>query len=124
MSTRLRRTLSASLITGALVLAGTPLLATAPASAVPTLPSLGCVVNATQSLTNPADVAIPDLAVLPATSTITAPADGVISWLRVRTDITHTNPSDLLVTLTSPLGDVLTLTSANGGSADNVFNGT
>jgi subtilisin-like proprotein convertase family protein len=124
MSRTLLRGSSALLVTGALVLSATPLIAAAPASAVPTEPSLGCLVNATQSLSNPADVAIPDLPILSGVSTITAPADGVISWIRVRTDITHTNPGDLVVTLTSPLGDVLTLTSGNGGADDNVFNGT
>ncbi len=72
MSTRVRRTLSAPLVTGASCWPAPRCSPPRPPSAVPTLPSLGCAVNATQSLTNPADVAIPDLAVLPATSTITA----------------------------------------------------
>lgn len=120
----LPRTLAAPLIIGSLALAGTPLLAPSPAGATPALPSIGCAVNATESLSNLSDVAITDLAVLPAVSTIDVPAEGVISWLRVRTDIVHSNPGDLLVTLTSPLGDVITLTSGNGGANDDVFDGT
>ena len=49
MSTKLRRTLSAPLLTGALALAGTPLLASPASAVVPTVPGLGCVVNATQT---------------------------------------------------------------------------
>ncbi len=129
MSSRfpLRRRLLMSVLTpgvaAALVAGGTPLV-TAPASAVPTLPSLGCAETVAAPVSNLTDVAIPDLGILPAVSTINLPADGIISWLRVRTDIAHTNPGDLLVTLTSPLGDVLTLTSGNGGANDNVFDGT
>jgi len=128
----LLRPLSVPVLAGALVLAGAPLLAPAPASAlVPTLPGVGCAVNAAQTVTSSAVVAIPDtnlpipgFPMSSATSTIPVAAAGALAWLRVRTDITHTNPADLLVTLTSPLGDVLTLTSGNGGGSDNVFNGT
>ena len=41
--------------------------------------------------------------------------------LRVTTGITHTNPGDLDITLTSPAGTVVTLTTDNGGTTDNVF---
>ncbi|MGI8671641.1 MAG: proprotein convertase P-domain-containing protein, partial [Luteitalea sp.] len=47
-----------------------------------------------------------------------------IVGLRVRTFITHTYAADLDVTLTSPSGTVVTMTTDNGGSSDNVFNGT
>ena len=125
----LLRPLSVPVLAGALVLAGAP-LAPSPASAlVPTVPGVGCVVNAVQTATSTTVVPIPDinlpaLPVFSATSTLPVDAAGALAWLRVRTDITHTNPADLLVTLTSPLGDVLTLTSGNGGGSDNVFNGT
>jgi uncharacterized repeat protein (TIGR01451 family) len=120
------------MLIGALVLAGAPLLAPAPASAlVPTVPGVGCVVNAAQTVTSNTVVSIPDtnfpipgFPMASATSTIPVAAGGALEWIRVRTDITHTNPADLLVTLTSPLGDVLTLTSGNGGGNDDVFDGT
>jgi subtilisin-like proprotein convertase family protein len=40
------------------------------------------------------------------------------------TNITHTFSSDLDITLTSPAGTVVTVTTDNGGLNDNVFNGT
>ena len=42
----------------------------------------------------------------------------------LQTFITHTAPGDLDITLTSPTGTVMTLTTDNGGSNLNVFNGT
>jgi len=44
--------------------------------------------------------------------------------LRLTTNITHTFSGDLDVTLTSPTGVSVTLTTDNGGGMDNVFNGT
>ncbi|HKQ49402.1 MAG TPA: proprotein convertase P-domain-containing protein [Phycisphaerae bacterium] len=44
--------------------------------------------------------------------------------LNLTTDITHTCPGDLDITLSSPSGTIVTLTTDNGLSADNVFNGT
>lgn len=44
--------------------------------------------------------------------------------VELRTFISHTFPADLVVTLISPKGTAVTITSRNGGSADNVFNGT
>jgi subtilisin-like proprotein convertase family protein len=131
MSLYLRKT--AALVAGALVATGAPFLAASPTEAVPPTPSLGCVVNAVQTATAsvPVPIAIPDtnlpLPFLPmssAVSTLTVPTGGALSWLRVRTDIVHSNPQDLLVTLTSPIGDVITLTSGNGGASNNAFNGT
>ena len=61
-----------------------------------------------------------------AASTITVPA-GIgtrICGLTVQTNITHSNSADLDMTLTSPAGTVITLTTDNGGSMDNVFDGT
>ena len=40
------------------------------------------------------------------------------------TNITHTFAADLDITLTSPAGTVVTLTTDNGAGNDNVFNGT
>jgi subtilisin-like proprotein convertase family protein len=126
MSQYLRRV--APVLTAALVVAGAPLLAPAPATAIPSVPSLGCVTNLPVTSQNLTDVPIPDnnvvLLLNKATSVINVPAGGSLSWLRVRTDVLHTNPGDLLMTLTSPQGDVVTLTDGFGGASDNVFNGT
>jgi subtilisin-like proprotein convertase family protein len=126
MSQYLRRV--APVLTAALVVAGAPLLAPAPATAIPSVPSLGCVTNLPVTSQNLTDVPIPDnnvvLLLNKATSVINVPADGSLSWLRVRTDVLHTNPGDLLMTLTSPQGDVVTLTDGFGGASDYVVNGT
>ena len=42
----------------------------------------------------------------------------------LRTFITHTFNADIDMTLTSPAGTIVTISSDNGGSNDNVFNGT
>ncbi len=42
----------------------------------------------------------------------------------ITTSIRHTSPADLDITLTSPAGTVVTLTTDNGGGNDDVFNGT
>ncbi|HEX2879543.1 MAG TPA: proprotein convertase P-domain-containing protein [Polyangiaceae bacterium] len=52
-------------------------------------------------------------------------ADGTqICSLTVNTTIPHTNPTDLDITLTSPTGTVVLLSSSNGVGFDDVFNGT
>ena len=59
------------------------------------------------------------------TSTITASgADPALYDFDVMTAITHTFPADLDITLTSPTGIVVTLTTDNGGDNADVFNGT
>ena len=47
-----------------------------------------------------------------------------IGRIRLTTSITHTWDGDMDITLTSPSGKIVTITSDNGGSTDNVFNGT
>jgi subtilisin-like proprotein convertase family protein len=42
----------------------------------------------------------------------------------VTTNLTHTASADLDITIMSPAGTVVTLTTDNGGTLDNVFNGT
>ena len=49
---------------------------------------------------------------------------GALVHLRLTTNIVHTNNADLDITLTAPNGRVVTITSDNGGTFDNVFNGT
>jgi subtilisin-like proprotein convertase family protein len=48
----------------------------------------------------------------------------ILSNLTVFTNITHTFPGDLDITLTSPAGTSVTITSDNGGTFENVFAGT
>jgi uncharacterized repeat protein (TIGR01451 family) len=66
---------------------------------------------------------IPDVAT--ATSTVTlAGANPFLFQVLVRTNITHTFAADLDITLTSPEGTVVTMSTDNGAGNDNVFNGT
>lgn len=59
------------------------------------------------------------------TSTITvSTADTYLLDANVTIDISHTRNSDLKVTLISPHGTAVVLTSNNGGDFDNVFSGT
>lgn len=59
------------------------------------------------------------------TSTITVSGmSGVVWYVDSIQNITHTWSSDLDVTLTSPSGTTVTITTDNGGSNDNVFAGT
>ena len=51
-------------------------------------------------------------------------APGYLWDLNVHTLLRHSFAGDLDVTVRSPLGTVVTLTSDNGAGADNVFNGT
>lgn len=44
--------------------------------------------------------------------------------ITMTTDITHTFPGDLDITLTSPAGTTQVITTDNGGANDNVFSGT
>jgi subtilisin-like proprotein convertase family protein len=62
-----------------------------------------------------------------ATTTSTLAVSGVGTYIHdvnVSTSITHTWNADLNIILTSPSGTAVTLSTANGGSNDNVFNGT
>lgn len=59
------------------------------------------------------------------TSTIVVSGAGTFLYdLNLTTFLQHLNSNDLDVTLTSPNGTVVTLTTDNGGTADDVFNGT
>jgi subtilisin-like proprotein convertase family protein len=81
--------------------------------------------NTTTSASNMTPAPIPDNNPAGVTSTITVAGAGTsLCDVNVITNITHTWNSDLQVTLTSPAGTVVTLTTGNGGSNDNVFNGT
>jgi subtilisin-like proprotein convertase family protein len=97
-------------------------LITRPASAtIP--PTAGCPPE-TATFSNSTPVVIPTGPGV-VTSTITVSGAGAALWdLDVQTFITHSYCADLDITLTSPAGTVVTLTSDNGGSNNNVFNGT
>ena len=59
------------------------------------------------------------------TSTLTVSGLNPKVWdVDVTTAITHTACADLDITIKSPAGTIVTLTTDNGGSLDNVFNGT
>jgi subtilisin-like proprotein convertase family protein len=75
---------------------------------------------------NATPVAIPATAP-PNVVTSTISVGGMPAYLfdlNVETSITHTFNGDLDITLQSPQGTVVTLTTDNGGGNDNVFNGT
>jgi subtilisin-like proprotein convertase family protein len=70
-----------------------------------------------------APVAIPSSGVVSSTINVSG-APTYLQKLTLQTFITHTWSDDLDITLTSPAGTVVTLTTDNGSSLDNVFNGT
>ena len=83
----------------------------------------GCEGAAHSQHANTTAAAIPDNTTV--TSTIVVA--GVGTHLRdvdLKTNITHTFPGDLDIRLTSPAGTVSTITTDNGSSAVNAFNGT
>ena len=67
---------------------------------------------------------INDLATTTSTLAVSNVAPPYICDVNVTTNITHTWNADLNITLTSPAGTAVTMSTANGGSNDNVFNGT
>ena len=68
-------------------------------------------------------IAITDNATFMSTLTVTG-LDARIWDVDLTAFITHTFPGDLDITLTSPAGTVITITTDNGGTADDAFNGT
>lgn len=89
-------------------------------STVPQPPTIASPVT----FTNASVLPIPDNGP-PVTSTIVVSGLGTsIADVNLTTFITHTFPGDLDIKITSPSGTVVTLTTDNGGSSDNVFNGT
>jgi uncharacterized repeat protein (TIGR01451 family) len=92
-------------------------------------PPPGCGALSTSTFTTPASAPIPDsgqgsVPGMPLTSTINVTGMGPYLYdVNLQTFIMHTFPSDLDVTI-SHGGKTVTLTTDNGGGADNVFNGT
>lgn len=65
-------------------------------------------------------LSIPDNNTTGVTSTISVPATGSVSDIRVRVNITHTYQGDLEVSLIGPDGTTVLLHNRTGGSTDNV----
>jgi subtilisin-like proprotein convertase family protein len=83
----------------------------------------GCTATLT-SFTNNTPVAIPTGPAV-VTSTINVAGSGpYLHDLNITTFITHTFNADLDITIQSPAGTIVTLTTDNGAGNDNVFNGT
>jgi subtilisin-like proprotein convertase family protein len=87
------------------------------------LPPVTCTATPS-TFTNPTPVAIPTGPAV-VTSTINVSGAGSFLWdVNVTTFITHTFAADLDITIQSPSGTVVTLTTDNGAGNDDVFNGT
>lgn len=97
---------------------GVTALAAAPTAPTNCTPTTTVFTNNTQVLI---DAAGPNVV----TSTIVVSGVGNYLWdVDVTTFLKHTFAADLDVTITSPAGTVVTLTSDNGAGNDDVFNGT
>jgi len=84
---------------------------------------VGCTPT-TATFTQATPVAVPTG---PAVVTSTVLVSGASTYLwdvDVTTFLLHTFPGDLDITITSPAGTVVTLTTDNAGTNDNVYNGT
>ena len=88
-------------------------------------PVPACASSTSMGVNNTTAAPIPDNNPAGVTSTIVVSgATGTVWDVDLTTNITHTFNSDLDVTLTSPAGTVVTITTGNDGSFDNVFAGT
>ncbi len=100
----------------ALLSRGTTVLAAAP--------QLGNCSPTTQTFSTATPVPIPEGPAV-VSSTITVSGAGPSLWdVDLTTFIRHTFAADLDITLRSPQGTVVTITTDNGADNDNVFNGT
>ncbi|MEO8460902.1 MAG: proprotein convertase P-domain-containing protein [Dokdonella sp.] len=89
---------------------------------VTTLPAAPTIATV-PTVTNSTPLPIPDNGVTSSTIVV-AGAGSAIQEVDLTTFITHTFPGDLDITLTSPAGTVVTITTDNGGTSDDAFNGT
>jgi hypothetical protein len=92
-----------------------------PVAVIPPAPT-GCVL-ATVTGANSTPTEILDENTVSSTITI-AGANPYLWDLNMLTFITHSFAADMDITLTSPAGTVVTITTDNGAGNDNVFNGT
>jgi len=89
---------------------------------VPAPPSGATVTTATFTQSTPTAVPTGPAVI---TSTVVVSGAGAYTWdIDVTTFLTHTFAADVDMTITSPAGTVVTLTTDNGAGNDNVFNGT
>jgi uncharacterized repeat protein (TIGR01451 family) len=89
---------------------------------VPATPS-GCG-QTTTNFTQSTPVVIPTGPAVVTSTIVVSGADPYLYDLDVLTHIQHTFSADLDITITSPAGTVVTLTTDNGAGNDDVFNGT
>jgi subtilisin-like proprotein convertase family protein len=80
--------------------------------------------DTTASFTNNTPVAIPTGPAVVTSTLVVSGAGTSLTNLTLSTTMPHTFAADLDVTLSSPAGTVVTLTTDNGAGNDNVFNGT
>jgi uncharacterized repeat protein (TIGR01451 family) len=91
----------------------------------PPPPPPNCVSSADTFPSTDTPIAISDVGTPTITSTLNVSGVDTYLWdVEVATTITHTWNADLQVTLQSPQGTIVTLTSNNGEDNDNVYNGT
>ncbi len=90
--------------------------------AVPTTPS-SCG-TATTTFTQSTPVAIPTGPAVVTSTLVVTGVDTYLFDLDATTVLTHTFAADLDITLTSPAGTVVTLSTDDGAGNDDVFNGT
>ncbi|HEV7768290.1 MAG TPA: IPTL-CTERM sorting domain-containing protein [Thermoanaerobaculia bacterium] len=90
---------------------------------VTTFPSAP-IVTAEPTFTQSTPVAIPTGPAVVTSTLVVSGAGTSILDVDLTTALAHTFPADLDITLTSPAGTVVTLTTDNAGTNDNVFNGT
>ena len=86
----------------------------------PTAPSTA---TATRTNSTPAAISATGQPVVDSTLNVTG-VNSYLSDVNVVTSVTHTFSGDLDMSITSPAGTVVTLTTDNGSTFDNVFNGT
>jgi uncharacterized repeat protein (TIGR01451 family) len=91
--------------------------------AVTTLPNAPITTTA-PAVTQSTPVAIPTGPAVVTSTLVVSGAPTSILDVNLTTFITHTFAADLDITITSPAGTIVTLTTDNGGGNDNVFNGT
>ncbi len=78
----------------------------------------------TASFSNVTPTAIPTGPAVVTSTLMVSGAGTAVTGLDLNTALTHTFSADLDMTLQSPAGTVVTLTTDNGAGNDNVFNGT
>jgi subtilisin-like proprotein convertase family protein len=104
---------------------GSVLALALPSTAVATAPPPppGCT-QSSASASSGAAVAIPAGPAVVTSTVNVSGAGAYLAALDVETNITHTFPADLDMTLASPAGTIVTLSTDNGDGNDNVFAGT